>query len=329
MAKAPVTTTDTSAAALSAALAAPAPEKDEFADAFASFADPKPAVEPTTQPAAQAQDGKEAPAEDEDPGTEIEGAPGAPGEGAEAPAEELAAEAEELAAEAKPKPKAPETKPTAADDAISRLADILSKRDEPKPQVQPQVQQPAVLYTEAEVTQLQTFYKEWPEVAPAVEVLLRGAMTNVTNSIFTEVARVLGPKLQLLDQLANNVTYSQLQREVPDYNDELVDHIAEWIKTQPTYLQPAFTSVMQNGTASDITDLVNRYRQETGVAAPEGDRTTRGTRQPAPVKPAAPLSTAAKKAVAALAPVTSKRTGNTQLEPQSYDEAFDVFAKAG
>lgn len=330
MATAPKTTTDTSVAALSAALSAPLVEKDEFSDAFASFADPTTPPATTTEATAQAtqegQDGQETTATADEPASEIEGAPDAAQEGAEGEQktpEQIAAEAAEAAKAAKPA--------TTTDDAIARLADAIAQRNQPQDKAPPapQVVQPQPLYSADEVAQIQNFYKEWPEVAPAVETLLKGAITATENRIYAEVARVIGPKLKVLDQLADQAVYSQIKQAVPDYDETLEDKVSAWVKTQPAYLQDAYTNVMQKGTADDITDLVNRFRRETGTAAPSGDRTTQAQQAPAPTKQAASLSPVAKKAAAALAPVTSKRTGSTQVEPQTFDEAFDVFAKAG
>lgn len=310
-------TTDTSVAALSAALAAAPPvvEKDDFADAFASFTAPEPAKPPVAEAAAGA-DGKEPPAPAPEPGSEIEGAPDA---------------AEGEAGKTTPEPE-PVKANTTADDAVARLADILTQRQQPapKPEAPQSPQAPAPLFTEAEAVKLREFYKEWPEVAEATQTLMRAAMVDVRDKILTEVAAVLGPRLSLLEQMANDMQLGQIKEAVPDYSAELEAQVLAWAEKQPDYLKAVYTNVMQTGTSSEVADIVKRYRQETGAAAPASGIAPQATATaaPAPATKEAILSPAAKKAAAALEPVNSKRTGNTQVEPQSFDDAFDAFAKA-
>lgn len=332
MAKLP---TDTSAAALSAGLNAPVVEKDDFADAFANFSSPTPVEPPKPEPTAQAADGKVEGESTDEPATEIEGAPAAPqvgADGKELTAEELAAKAETDAKKAEEDAAAAVEAAKAAkggsDDAITRLADMLAKRQEPTPPApQPQRTQAPDLYTPAEVTSIQNFYKEWPEVAPAVEILLKGTATSVTNHIFTEIAKILGPKMTLLDQLADGFQYKEIKDTIPDYDDKMHSAVSAWVDKQPAYLKAAYSNVMQHGTVTEFNDLVGRYRQENGIAPPQAGNAPQpqgGAPAPAPT-----LSPAAKKAVAALAPVTSKRTGTVQVEPTTFEDAFEAFSKAG
>lgn len=260
---------------------------DEFASMFASFAkDDKPA-------AAAATTETPAPA-----------------------ATETAAETVTEPAKAAP---APAPAPAPQQDPMERLADILQQR---QPQQQaPMQQQPPALYSQEEASTLQEFYKEWPEIARAQELALRGTSTTIVNHVFTEMARVLAPRLKLLDALADNVTYDNLERRIPDYAT-VQDKVAEWVNTQPAYLKNAFTGVMQGGTTDEIIDLTERWRAATGQAVAQAAPAATLNTPPA-------LSPAAKQAAARLAPVSGKRTGPTQGAPTTFEDAFDQFAKAG
>lgn len=211
-----------------------------------------------------------------------------------------------------PVPPAPEPKV----DPIERLADLITQR-QPPVQEQRQQTQVAPIFTQEEAVALQAFYKDWPEIAQAQELALRATAQQVTNHVFTEVARVLGPKLKLLDALADNAQYDSIEKRVPDYTT-VQDKVAAWVNTQPSYLKAAFTGVMQSGTADEITDLISRFKTETGYAA---------TQNPPPVVAPPALSPAAKQAAARLAPVSGKRTGVAQTEPSTFEDGFDHFAK--
>ena len=309
----------TSAAALSAALQAPAPapaEPDPFDAAFANFATEQTALRDGTDPVPLV----EAPAApvDGDPAK----TPATPPTAEEQAALDAAAAAE-AAKVASPEPK---------DDPIARLADILTKREPPQPQQPHQRQAPAPLYSQDEVVALQNFYKEWPEVAQAQELALKGFGTNLTNRIFAEVANAIAPKLALIDELARGFQTNEIRAAVPDLNDALLDQVQGWTDKQPSYLKAAYTNVMQNGTADEVADLIHRFRQETGQQAIP-------VAQIAPAQPGSPgspppaskvvgLSDAAKQAAAKLAPVATKRSAVSQGEPQTFEDAFDVAAAA-
>jgi hypothetical protein len=100
----------------------------------------------------------------------------------------------------------------------------------------------------------------------------------------------------------------------------LRDSVVKWVEQQPAYLKHAYNSVIQSGTAEEVTDLIHRYEQANGkpAAAPAAVVTP---------KPATELPAATKQAVAALAPVGSKRSTVVQGLPQTFEDAFDTFAK--
>ncbi len=79
------------------------------------------------------------------------------------------------------------------------------------------------------------------------------------------------------------------------------------MKTQPKYLQPAYQHVIENGTADEVIDLIGQWRTSTGAAVPAAVVASKSDTE---------LSTAAKKAAAALAPVTSKRTAVPASAPR-------------
>ena len=206
---------------------------------------------------------------------------------------------------------------------LSRLADLLDKRQPAAPVVQPQPQAPTRIYTDEETTRLQSFQKDWPDIFEAFQLLARGTTVQNNAYVFNEMARVLGPQLQNMQTVQVEHQYDALRRSIPDY-DTVRDPVISWVKSDkaiPSYLRTAYNGVIENGDVGEITDLVNRWRQATGTAQP-------GKAAAAPAKSANELSPAAKQAAAALAPVAAKRATVVQSQPEGFDEAFDAFAKA-
>lgn len=221
----------------------------------------------------------------------------------------------------------PEPKPP-VDDPFARLADLITERNKaaPAPALAPApVPQsaPAALYSEAETAALKSFYDEWPDVAKAQELMLRGLAHQVTNHIFGQISATIGPKLAMLEELATARQVDDLKAAVPDYSDELVDKVTKWVDTQPSYLKTAYTRVIQEGTADEVTDLVSRYKAATGTSvAPAGTPPVAAPKTPVVVpKPV-------NKAIEALAPINTKRSGAPASEPVDFDSAFAAFAKS-
>ena len=220
--------------------------------------------------------------------------------------------------------------------AIERLADAIAARQQPEPQRQQQAPAPVHVtpFTAEERTALQQFYTDFPEVAKAASIERRAEYQALTAHIFKQVGDYFGPRMALLEQLADTQAYAQLHTNVPDYDDTR-DKVIDWVKTQPAYLQPAYNHVIANGTVDEIGDLFDRYRQATGATSPQPNagiapqpQAGRQAYPPPAVKKAPELSPAAKQAAERLAPVTSKRSAPTQQSPLDFESAFDQFAKA-
>jgi hypothetical protein len=182
--------------------------------------------------------------------------------------------------------------------------------------------QPA-LVSPQETQELTQFYTDWPDVARAMEVMLRVTKVTTQQQVYAEMARALGPKLEMIDALATRAQLDYFERAVPNY-DTIAEQLPGWVEKQPDYLRSAYTAVMQNGTEDQVLDLINRFQQATGqtqtqAQTPPAQRAT----------PATELSPAAKQAAARLAPVRSARTTpTTQAAATDFDSAFAEALKA-
>jgi hypothetical protein len=301
---------------------APAAPPADFGFAFDSYVrDELPAA---SAPAPAPAPAPEPPAPAEEPPTEIEGvhAEGEPAEGE--PTESEPAEGEPAEGET---PAAAAAAPT-NEDALARLADLLAQRQQqPQPQPQPQRPQPLPVtpFTQDEQTILTQYASDFPDVMRAESLMRRAEYQALTAHIYRQVTDYFAPQLALLNQLADLTAYRDLATNVPDY-DTLRDKVIDWVGTQPGYLQPAYNHVIQHGTAEEITDLFDRYRQAAGVAAPQaGTAPQPGVRQAPPPARVPELSPAVKQAASRLAPVSTKRSAPTQQIPATFSDAFDQY----
>jgi hypothetical protein len=179
------------------------------------------------------------------------------------------------------------------------------------------------------VAQLQTFYTDWPDVARATETMVKGIVMQTARRMYQDMAASLAPYLQTVDTLADRSQLSELQGHVSDY-DTVASQLTSWAARQPAYLRSAYEHVIKAGTATEVVDLINRYKQD---QASMQSTTPAQAGQPVPATPAAaapappPVNPALAAAAARLAPVSTKRA-NVVAPPADFDTAFAEFARA-
>lgn len=212
-------------------------------------------------------------------------------------------------------------------DILARMASLVRQAapaPEPEPVASSRAPEPAEqpLYSPDEQQVLSKYIEEWPEVAQAEALMRRQEYRHLVQHIFNEVLQTIRPLQDTVSTLAAHTQYSQLTQQVPDY-DNIRDGVIEWVKQQPAYLQPAYNYVIEKGTPEEVVDLIDRFRQSSGLsAAPASAPAAPVVKKTEPVLPAD-----AKQAAASLAPVSSKRSAVApSAEPQDFDSAFMAFA---
>ena len=299
-------------------------DDNDFSAAFAQFgAEDNGAAQAKPVPVAEAvaPEGTETPAAPE--GTETPAAP----EGTETPAAPEGTEtpAAPEGTEQVTEPTTQETEKHDTQDILARLAALVNTTPPPKQDTdQETAAEPAAtsepepeLYTDEEKKLLTEYESDWPDVAKAEALCRRGEYRGLVNHVFNEIAKELGPITQTLKILAERTHLNDLREKVEDY-DDVRDNVIGWVNNQPAYLQNAYKHVIQQGTPDEIADLVARYKKETAPSTPTV----------VPLKQETELPATTKQAVAALAPVSSKRSTVVQADdPNDFEGAFAAFAK--
>lgn len=305
------------------------PPADEFAAAFdqlnAEDAAPPP---PPTDAAPPPPPADPAPADPApaDPPAAADPAPADP-----APADPAPADPGPVAKKGKgaePAPAEPAAPPPAAetDEILNRLAAAVKAAPGADPAPAPAPAEPAApaeapLYTEEEQLFLEAHDKEWGDMSRGEQLKRRAEYRALTGHIFGELRPVLEPLREMVEALAARTHFSDIKEKVGDYTEQDRDNVIAWAKQQPTYLQSAYMSVIEEGTAAEVADLWNRYREANGLAAGA----------PPPADPSGEdieLSDEAKQAAAGLAPVDSKRSVVQQPDDASnYDAGWEKYSK--
>lgn len=271
-------------------------QDDDFTAAFAQFGKDEPSTEaPETPTEPESTDADAPPAADA------------------TPVDEGAAEAEA--------PEVPEASTSPTDDELlARLVALAKQAPEPTKEAESKAAAPEPepdIYTDDEKTFLSDYEKDWPDVAKAEALRRRSEYRDLVNHVFSEVAKELGPIAETMRTLAERAHLTDLHEKVEDY-DTVRENVIEWVNNQPTYLQNAYKEVIQHGTPDEVADLVSRYKKEAAPATPPAKSSKAETELPASTK----------QAVAALAPVSSKRSTIVQADdPDDFEGAFEAFAK--
>jgi hypothetical protein len=222
--------------------------------------------------------------------------------------------------------------PATDEDILNRFAEIVRARqgqDDPRrsqeqfrqqPQPQPG---PVEFFSPEEKTALAAFQKDWPDVARAMEVRERALAQQLVGYVFQEVANTIRPLFSQVQSVSEQSQIEQISALIPDYA-AIREPMLQWIEQQPAYLKPAYEYVRDRGTAQEVYDLSQRFKQAIGAAVSAPQPTV----SPVARVEEPSLPAAARKAVASLAPVGSKRSVVVQgNDPGDFDGAFDTFAK--
>ena len=143
---------------------------------------------------------------------------------------------------------------------------------------------------------------------------------------FAEVRRVYDPFIQQLQRTEADDHYNTLVSAHADY-DAIAADVKSWVGEQSPARKAAFSSIVKEGTADEIIDLIDLYKQAKGIVKPAAVETP----AVAPIVKAVGTPPAAKQAAQRLSVVSSKRSATPAVvaDPSDFDAAFDEFVKAG
>ena len=213
---------------------------------------------------------------------------------------------------------APQAADPQTDALIARLAGLVKDAPAAAPSPATAPVAPADIYDDEEKQFLSTYDNDWADVIKGEALKRRAEHRDLVSFVFQQVAAQLRPVFETVDVLSTRTHLADLRDQVEDY-DTVRDNVISWVDTQPTYLQSGMKGVIQSGSADEVADLINRYRQATGAVV-------KPVTTPTPTK-SVELSSDAKKAAEALAPVNTKRSVvPADDDTDDFDAAFKRWA---
>ena len=169
------------------------------------------------------------------------------------------------------------------------------------------------------------FAKDWPDHASVLEKReeffkqqMEARFTRAIGAVAQKIYEDFAPFAKVAADTSRKTFREYVIEKHSDF-DAVKPRLEGWIKEQPAYLRDAYMRAYTDGTAEDVADLTQRFKDATGV------------KPQAPNTPAQPTPQASNDGKAdALAPVTARRTKPEPSGPDmsDFDTAFDEAAQA-
>lgn len=259
---------------------------------------------------------------------------GADDEG-EPPADEQPAENQQLPANQQP------AQPSAAslnEEALAAAYRRLREEEQAGQQQQQQQQEVSPLdktwkdyLSDEDKAIVEEYEKEWSEVSRAEQIKRQAELQHVQDVVYSNVRSALAPIVEQLQQSKVEAHFNSIRSRVPEF-DEIREPVQEWVKEQPEFVRPAFEQVLKQGSADQVVELLNAYKQATGKtgAAPQvpASSASKGQQQPA-ARPKRPAPSGAAKRAMAAAPSQKRSNPPAQTDPNDFASAFDEAAAGG
>ena len=175
-----------------------------------------------------------------------------------------------------------------------------------------------------EVTELDALKGEWKDIARLFELefkknsaLADTAQGEAMKAVLKHIYGDIAPIAQSQKEMQETQHFNDIRTAHPDF-DDVHPKLEPWINTQPAYLQKALKEVYTGGTAEEVNDLVQRFKDASGIVTPKADDVTTAptTKKPDTVDP---------KKIAALAPVDSQRSQvqDKGVDKNNFDAGWD------
>lgn len=189
--------------------------------------------------------------------------------------------------------------------------------------------EPQSIYTADEQAELKSLQEDWPDICKLFSLMGRQLQVDTLNYAFSEVGKVIAPLQESVHTSSISDHMAAIYEGHEDY-DEVYQPAMEWVDKQPNFLKTAYQNVIKQGTAEDVVQMIQRFKDETGWKSPAANGGAAAGKPPtAPAAGTTPaqttgLSDAAKKAAKAMGAVGTKRGAQAGAQdPADFDGAWD------
>lgn len=290
---------------------------DEFDAAFAeSLGEPLPEVDESFEEPVEAP--VEEPSDESDESVEVAEAEATETEDVEEPVEDVVDELVE-----DDEPEEPEPAPEQNTLTLDQVKDMLDaqRRELEEKFKQPEPVQDKDVEDTSEADELDAkvakFREDWPETVEGVSAMIAQQMAEFKQTLAQELATIrneFAPTVQSVQQSAQQTEMDMILTAHPDARDIAAD-LDTWIGSQVPMLRTAYANALSEGSAEDVIEVLNIYKQATGAAKPTRQKPQ--PKQPSPAKAQKLAQMTEPKASAAT-------TVSDEPDTYDYDSAWDA-----
>lgn len=123
----------------------------------------------------------------------------------------------------------------------------------------------------------------------------KGIVNAVDYLVQQKLEQVLAEKLSPIEQKHAQDAYQEHINAItavhPDAGQIVnSDEFVNWVKAQPSYIQPSIVKVVENGSSEQVNELLTNYKASIAPQAPKEDINTKADKVIADIKPSVPNS---------------------------------------
>lgn len=178
-----------------------------------------------------------------------------------------------------------------SDEELARIADNYRQRVQQEGQQgqgqgqgegQEQEQQGAQSWedfvSEDDLNTIKQYEEEWPEVARAEQVKRDAQLQYMREQIYSEMGDALAPVVEMYQQMKVDAHQQAIQQRHPDV-DNIKDDLVGWVEQQPDFVKPTYQQVLQQGSAEQVNQLIDLYKQSSGRTGAGAESTASSARE--------------------------------------------------
>lgn len=122
---------------------------------------------------------------------------------------------------------------------------------------------------------LQENFPELAEIlAPALQKMVEAGVSQRVSALEAKLNQTLQPLQQTAEEQARADHFAKIEAAHPDYESILEGgRLDEWISNQPSFVRDQYNAVLQQGTASQVNELFQAFKDANGFKPDAGEAT--------------------------------------------------------
>jgi hypothetical protein len=206
-----------------------------------------------------------------------------------------------------------ETSPevTRLEEQLAKMESILAEATKRAETKAPEAKKEVPQEDDDDVAALKEVEEDWPTIYRAMNVKIKALETRlaeVLGGFEKKITSTMAPTQSVVQEIAQDKFLTAINTAHPDAT-KLLPEVEKWITKQPAFLQKAYNSVLDEGTAQDVVSLYDTYKAATGKQ-PTTERTDKERR------------------LQKMEGVKTERTSATTISDDDFEGAFERAARS-